>query len=73
MSDYHILFRQCAVTKCLVHKKTVADIAHQLGHEYADVCMGGSSQEAVERCNGLTAHWQTGVHIALKNIYGTET
>jgi len=37
------------------------------------VCLGGSSQEAVERCNGLTAQWQIGVRVALKNIYGTET
>jgi hypothetical protein len=35
--------------------------------------MGGSSQEAVKRCNGLTAQWQIGADVALENIYGTET
>ena len=76
MSDYHILFCQCAVTECLVHikKKTVAaDTVHQLCCEYANACMGGSSQKAAERCNGLTAQWQIGADVALENIYGTET
>jgi hypothetical protein len=72
MSDYHILFCQCAVTERLVHKKTVAGSVHQVCHEYAHVCMGGSSQDAVEHCNGLTAQWQIGAHVALENIYGTE-
>lgn len=35
--------------------------------------MGGSSQEAVERCDGLLAQWQIDAQVALENIYGTET
>jgi len=54
-------------------KKRVTGTVHQLCHGYADVCMGGSSQEAVECCNGLTAQWKIDPQVALENIYGTET